>query len=139
MKMGLMGRIAPGSSTLKVTGGNESAESVWGVAKSALVQRGAHRGGAAQHATSHALCASFLARTPGVAAAGAAWRMWFDHHLDSGEPKNMFSSSGWTGQGAQGDDAKFLKPPVARPAAAKAKARASAKPPAARKRPARQQ
>ena len=97
--MNKMGRLEEGSSSIRVTGGNQGAEGVWGSMKSLQKGMCTHRGGAVKRATAHAACAAFIAHNPGVRKLGHAWTAWYALHLDSTDPKGFFTRSGWTGKG----------------------------------------
>ena len=107
--MTTMGRLSETSSSLRVTGGNQAAEGVWGSAKSWQKGKCTHRGGAAQHATAHAACATYMAHNPGVPALAAAWKAWLSEHVDSDDPQGFFSRSGWTGKGPYANDADIVR------------------------------
>eukprot|EP00973_Karenia_brevis_P054086 7513046-Karenia_brevis.AAC.1 len=86
-----MDRWEQSSSCVRVTGGNEGAESVWGVAKMNLKQRAAHRGGATKHSTAHATSAIFLSGCPGLKYLGLAWKAWYVAHVDKAPPRGYFN------------------------------------------------
>ena len=44
-----------------------------------------------------------MSKNPGLAKLGEAMKAWFAVFLDEGPPGSVFSRSGWSGQGADGD------------------------------------
>lgn len=98
------GRWDPDSSYVRVTGGNQAAESAWGTGKMNMKSRCVHRGKATMHSTAHAACGVWLCKNPGLTAFAAAWKAWFQEHLDKSRPSEMFLRSGWSGSGANAAD-----------------------------------
>ena len=70
-------RWNPESSSVRVTGGNQSAEGIWGTGNSQMKQRCTHRGQSKLHATANALCAMYLVRSPGLKCLGVVWKTFF--------------------------------------------------------------
>ena len=97
--MASVGRLQDGSSSIRITAGNQAAEGSWGTAKSLQKAQCTHRGAATSHAAAHAACASYMAQNPGLQSLGHAWAAWYCEHLDSDDPQGFFTRSGWTGKG----------------------------------------
>ena len=92
------GRMKRPSSNIRITGGNQAAEGVWGVGKMMQKQRCVHRAGARGHAHAHAASSIFLASNPGLQHLGRAWRAFFDAHMHTCSPSGFFGRTGWTGE-----------------------------------------
>ena len=113
------GRWLEDSGSIKVTGGNQGAESCWGTSKSYQKSKATHRAGATKHSTAHGASGIFLSKNPGLAKLGEAMSSWFSEFLDCGPPVDVFGRSGWTGLGANNDadttrivlGGKWAKPP----------------------------
>ena len=104
------GRWNPESSSIRVTGGNQGAESKWGTKNMNLKSRCLHRGKCVRHSSSHGLCAMYLASNPGLKAAGHAMKAFLESHMDRCTPSGLFGRSGWSGNGAAAGEAYFLHP-----------------------------
>ena len=98
------GRWDKESEHVRFTGGNQSAEGMWGIGKSNLKSRCVHRGAAVKHATAHACSSLFLAQHPGMENLGRAWEAFLSEHVDSAQPSSFFVRSGWSGLGVDARD-----------------------------------
>lgn len=92
------------SGSVRVTGGNEGAESLWGTSKMNQKQRCVHRGSSAAHSHSHGLCSVYLSKHPGIESFAAATKSVYAETIDKTPPENFFTSSGWSGMGSRCDD-----------------------------------
>ncbi len=98
------GRWDEASKSVRFVGGNQAAESEWGVSGSLLAQKAVHRGQAKLHSTAHACSALFLATCPGLQKLGLVMQRFFQECIDKADPSTYFTRSGWTGAGAPEDD-----------------------------------
>ena len=98
------GRWDPASKSVRFVGGNEAAESEWGVSASLLAQKAVHRGNAKLHSTAHACSALYLASCPGLKYLAVVMERFFQECIDKADPSTYFTRSGWTAAGAHEDD-----------------------------------
>ena len=94
------GRWDASSSSVRLTGGNQSAESEWGTSSQLLKQKAAHRGQATRRSTAHGCSALFLSTCPGLAHLGNALARFYVEFVDKADPLTYFNRSGWTAAGA---------------------------------------
>ena len=98
------GRWDEASKTVRFIGGNQAAESEWGVSGQLLAQKAVHRGNAKLHSTAHACSALFPGVCPGLKNLSHAMQRFFQDCMDKADPSAYFTRSGWTAAGAPADD-----------------------------------
>ena len=92
------------SNSVRFVGGNQAAESEWGVSGQLLAQTAVHRGMSKLHSTAHACSALYLGVCPGLKNLGLVMQRFYEDCLDKADPSTYFNRSGWTAAGAPADD-----------------------------------
>ena len=87
------------SSSVRSTGGNQCAESDWGVSKMYMEMKCTHRGNATLHSHANSLSALFGALPPGLRHLGHAAKHWIAEHVD--EASHAGLCNGWDGRGCE--------------------------------------
>ena len=98
------GRWDEKSSCVRFVGGNQAAESEWGVSGSLMAQKAVHRGQAKRHSTAHACSSLSLSTCIGLKGLSLPMAWFYQEVLDKADPGTYFNRQGWTGSGATSSD-----------------------------------